>query len=258
MKLFDHISGTHFILKDGAKLYYEIIGQEGDPVILFLHGGFGSIEDFKPLLSMLNKRYRVIGVDSRSHGKSTSGSEELTYECIQKDIESLLHFLSVTTLTIIGFSDGGIVAHRLGAFTSLSIEKMVAIGSTWHTRDLLQTENLFKKITPESWKEKFPETYTLYQKNNPEPDFDKLVSAAKNMWLDKRTSGHPNEHVDKITCPLLIVRGDKDHLTSRRSHSDLADLVKGSMYLNIPFAGHVPYLDQPDIFSIALKQFLNS
>jgi pimeloyl-ACP methyl ester carboxylesterase len=239
-----------------ARIYYEIRGNSKGPVILLLHGGLGSIEDFNPLIPILNEKYCVIGVDSRAHGKSTLGGQKLTYERLQRDIESLLHFLKINTVTLIGFSDGAIVAYRLAAFSSLTIEKMVAIGSTWHVNDLQQREELFKKLTAESWKQKFPETYELYQKYNPEPDFDRLTEESKNMWLDKGLSGHPNEQVEKIKSPLLLVRGDTDHLTTRRSHADLANLVKGSTYLNIPFAGHVPYLDQPDIVRISLKQFL--
>jgi pimeloyl-ACP methyl ester carboxylesterase len=256
MNVLDHISGKYHNTED-ANIYYEITGNENGPVVLLLHGGFGTMEDFNAILPMLTDKYCVIGVDSRGHGKSTLGSKKLSYECLQKDIESLVKHLNIEKLYIIGLSDGGVTAYRLATYSIINIEKLVTIGSRWHLNDALLTESLFLKMTPDGWKTKFPATYTLYQKLNPEPDFNKLFSALIAMWLDKGHSGYPNEQLKHIACSLLIVRGDKDHLISRKSVAELAGLVENSMLLNIPFTGHVAFADQPEIFKISLRKFLS-
>jgi pimeloyl-ACP methyl ester carboxylesterase len=88
MNAFNHTSGKYYSI-DGANIYYEITGNKEGPVILLLHGGCGSMEDFTPVLPMLPDQYSVIGVDSRGHGKSTMGNAKLTYERIQKDVKGL-------------------------------------------------------------------------------------------------------------------------------------------------------------------------
>jgi pimeloyl-ACP methyl ester carboxylesterase len=55
------------------------------------------------------------------------GTEKLTYERIQKDVEGLLQQLGITKLTVMGFSDGGIVAYRLAASGNLDVEKLVTM-----------------------------------------------------------------------------------------------------------------------------------
>ncbi len=75
MRSFDHISGKHFDIDD-AKIYCEIIGDEKNPALLFLHGGLGNIEDFNDIISELPDKFRIIGIDSRGHGKSTLGSKK--------------------------------------------------------------------------------------------------------------------------------------------------------------------------------------
>ena len=55
---------------------------------------------------------------------------------------------------------------------------------------------------------------------------------------------------------LLIVRGDKDHLFSRKSAAELADCIPDSTFLNIPFAAHESFKDQPEIFKIVVNAFL--
>jgi pimeloyl-ACP methyl ester carboxylesterase len=256
MNAFNHAIGKFYNTGD-ANIYYEITGNREGPVILLLHGGFGTIEDFNSILSMLNEKYCVIGVDSRGHGKSSLGTQKLSYEIMQNDVQSLLQHLDIRKLSIIGFSDGGITAYRLAAFSILNIEKLVTIGSRWHVNDALRSEELFLKLTPESWENKFPETVTLYQKLNSEPDFDHLFSEVIGTWLDKGESGYPNEQLKQLACPLLIVRGDQDHLISGKSVAELAGLVKNAMLLSIPFAGHAAFKDQPEIFKILLQQFLN-
>lgn len=256
MNTFNHAAVNEHVIDD-AVIYYEITGNKDSPVMLLLHGGFGSMEDFNPILPLLLSTYCVIGVDSRGHGQSTLGSKKLSYGLLQKDIESLLLHLDIKQLSIIGFSDGGIVAYRLAAFSTLKIDKLITIGSTWHINDALQTKDLFLRITPQSWENKFPETVALYKRLNAEADFNRFFPAVVAMWLDDDNTGYPNEQIAQASCALLIVRGDNDHLTTRKSVAKLADLVKGASLLNIAFAGHVAYTDQYEIFKIALKQFLS-
>ena len=255
MRTFDHRSGEYLDI-DGARIYYEVIGNENSPALLVLHGGFGNIENLNTLLPGLDKEFKVIGMDSRGQGKSTLGSTALTYEQIQKDVERVLEHLNIDTVSIIGFSDGGIVAYRLASLTPLNIEKLVTIGSSWHLKNTEQTKEMILKITGESWRQKFPDTYDAYQRLNPEPDFDVLAQSVIKMWLDSNSSGRPNEAVKNISCPLLIVRGDDDHLVSREAVVELAGLVKSATLLNIPFAGHVAFEDKKEIFSIILNEFL--
>ena len=255
MRLFDHHSGEYLDI-DGARIYYEVTGHENRPALLVLHGGFGNLENFNTILPDLEKKFKVIGIDNRGQGKSTLGSKALTYEQMQKDVERVLEHLNIVALSIIGFSDGGIVAYRLASLTSLKIEKLVTIGSSWHLKNIEPVKEIFLKITGESWRKKFPDTYDAYQRLNPEPNFDVLAQSVINMWLDSNSSGRPNEAVKNISCPLLIVRGDDDHLVSREAVVELSGLVKRSTLLNIPFAGHAAFEDQKEIFATILNEFL--
>jgi pimeloyl-ACP methyl ester carboxylesterase len=255
MRTFDHDSGE-YLNSDTARIYYEVTGNENSPALLVLHGGFGNLENFNPILPALNREFRVIGIDSRGQGKSTLGAKALTYEQIQRDVERVLEHLTIDTLSIIGFSDGGITAYRLAALTSMNVEKLVTIGSRWHLKNTEPTREMFLNITGESWRTKFPATYDAYQKLNPEPDFDLLAQSLIKMWLDSNSSGYPNEAVKNISCPLLIVRGDDDHLLSREAVIELSGFVKDSRLFNIPFAGHAAFEEQKEVVMIILNEFL--
>jgi pimeloyl-ACP methyl ester carboxylesterase len=257
MKVFDHQSGKHVEI-DGAKIYYEQTGHgNGHPLIL-LHGGLGNIEDFNSILPRLSQDFRVIGIDSRGHGKSTIGSTELSYERIERDLQQIIEHLQLDKFSIIGFSDGGIVSYRLASHTSSKIQKLVTIGSPWELKSDDPVRDVYSKVTGESWRKRFPATYDDYQKLNPQPNFDLLVQAVVKMWLDSSPPGYPGNAVSNISCDLLIVRGDGDHLVSMETVVELSRRVKNSRLLNIPFAGHVAFDDQPDSFMHALNEFIKT
>lgn len=252
LDMFDHISGEHFHI-DGAKIYAELKGDPSLEPLLFLHGGFGNIEDFNPVIPLLRNKYRLIGIDSRGQGKSTLGNEKLSYERIQRDVEAVLRELGVESPAVIGFSDGGIVAYRLACLSSLKIGKLITMGSRWHFDYVQDTRDLLEGTTAERWKARFPDTVEKYNALNPEPDFERLAGSIVPMWLDGSGSGYPNEKVKEIKCSALIMRGDRDHLFSRSGAFRASELIAGSDLANIPFAGHVAFMDQTE----AVMKFVN-
>lgn len=255
MNKFDHKTGQHFEA-DGAKIYYEIVGNLEAPVLLILHGGLGNIEDLNSIVTKFASDFKIIGIDSRGQGGSTLGESVLSYERIQQDILAILGHLNINKLNVFGFSDGGIVAYRLAALRLLNINKLVTLGADWKIKSSDAVLEVYKKITAKSWREKFPETYDSYQKLNPEPDFDKLVPAIVKMWLDNSTTGYPGDTMKNIACPLLIIRGDEDHLVSLKSLVELRGLLDNSSFLNIPSASHEAFSEQQVIVLNAMKNFL--
>ena len=255
MKTFDHISGNEIKIDD-AVIYYEQIENKDKPALVFLHGGLGHIEELNTLLAGLCSEFHIIGIDTRGHGRSTLGTAKLTYAKIQEDVEYVLESLNIKKASFVGFSDGGIVAYRIAAKGNIEVDRLITISATWTTDDIIATHDVLSSVTAESWKTKFPKWYDQYQLINPEKNFEKLVTSIKSMWLDRNYSGHPNEKVNSINAPTLIIRGDEDHLLSRKSATELADHIRNSKLLNIPYASHMPFAEQPVILQIMVHQFL--
>ncbi len=255
MKGFNHTSGKNVNI-ESAKIYYEVIGAEDFPPLLVLHGGFGNIENFNDIMPDLLTQYKIIGIDSRGQGKSTLGNEELTYELLQKDIETILKHLEIDELTILGFSDGGIVAYRLASFSKLKIKKLITIGSRWHVKNIQPMKGVFLKITGEILKEQFPSNYAVYEKYNPEPDVDKLSKELVRLWLDESNSGYPNEEIKNISCKTLLLRGENDPIISDNDLIEASEMIKKSKVVTIPNASHVVFKDQKEQFLLTIKQFL--
>lgn len=254
MHAFDHQRG-HPVEVQGARIYAETIGPVDAPVLLLLHGGFGNLEDFNPLLPAL-EGWRLVGIDSRGHGRSTLGDGPWTYQRVQEDVEHVLATLGIDRCTVLGFSDGGIVALRMAASSRVTIDRLVVVGSTWHRDNLASTRHILQGVTAESWRRKFPDTHEAYQRLNPEPDFERFAKALVSGWLDESPSGHPDDTVSRIQAPVLVVRGDDDHLTTATDAEALRRTVPQGHLLNIPFAGHVAHTEGQTVFVPALHRFL--
>ncbi|MCP4024027.1 MAG: alpha/beta hydrolase [Desulfobacteraceae bacterium] len=256
MQTFNHTCGKYLEINT-ANIYYEEMGDKNKPVLLMLHGGPQDIEDLNPMASYLAKKFRIIGIDSRGHGKSTLGNEKLTYEQIQLDAEAVLKELEINIVNIIGFSDGGIAAYRIAANNKVKVKKLITMGASWSEKDVADADDVIRTITPESAKQIFPKNFEKYQQLNPEPDYDLFIQSLVAMWLDRSKTGHPNESVKDITAKTLMIRGDNDFLVSLDSLAMLKQKINESSFMNVPFAEHAVYEEQPQIVEIVLKQFLN-
>lgn len=60
-----------------------------------------------------------------------------------------------------------------------------------------------------------------------------------------------------VTAPVLVIHGEKD-IQPVQASQDYASLISHAQFILIRNAGHFPFADQPDQFSKAVGDFLNS
>src|ERR1700754_2629543 len=92
----------------GIKMYTESYGT-GKPLLL-IHGNSGSISAFTSTIPYFSKKYKVIAVDSRAHGKTVDSKDSLSFEMMADDFSALLDKMNIKSAYVIGWSDGGINA----------------------------------------------------------------------------------------------------------------------------------------------------
>ncbi|WP_417672228.1 alpha/beta fold hydrolase [Roseibium sp.] len=240
----------------GARLFMSAAGPADAPPILMLHGGLGSRHDFAPLSQMLCSSHRLLALDTRGHGRSTIGGLPLTYECLEQDLVEVIRRMNCGPVGLIGHSDGGIVALRVAASGHVPLRFVVAAGAHWDLKEDDPTRGLYTALTSDEWRQMFPSGVSSYEKENPEPDFERLFAAVKSMWLGAGSSAYPGETVRRIDCPLLAIRGDDDFLVSLENAVELIDRVKNARLLNIPFVGHDVFREGLPSLQPSLKTFL--
>lgn len=252
---FSHRHGERLPV-DGAELHVEQIGNPDGPAIVMLHGGFGSCETFNAITPALAPHYRLIGIDSRGQGASTMGDAPLSYARLQQDVEAITRQMGLSRYSVIGFSDGGILALRLAANPANPIDRIISIGGHWQLAADDPTRATFAKISTAFWKKYFPEEYAHYHEVSPAPDFDTLVERIRTLWLDDTEDGYPGEQVRNIHVPLLAIHGEDDPVVLRSNPLELVERVDGARLLWLPFTGHAIHEERPGWIIAPIEVFL--
>ncbi len=59
----------------------------------------------------------------------------------------------------------------------------------------------------------------------------------------------------KINIPVLIIVGDEDYFTPVTEMKNIAAEIKGSKFVIIENAGHMPNMEQPEVFNKVIADF---
>jgi pimeloyl-ACP methyl ester carboxylesterase len=240
-------TGAYFDVGNNTKLYYEVYGQ-GEP-LLMLHGGvYGYIDEFTPLISKLAEKYQVICLGTRGHVRSDIGQEPFSFNQRASDAYKLIQYLNLDSVTVIGFSDGSSAAFKLAANYPRVVTAMVVMG----TGDKVERDKF--TYTAEALMRDSPDYFKKRIENMPEPDrWDESLKMISEMYHIDQIG---KETFEKISCPVLLMNGDRDEYrdieSAVRAHNYLVD----SRLSIIPGCGHVIfYCNFPAVWE-SMKGFL--
>jgi len=59
-----------------------------------------------------------------------------------------------------------------------------------------------------------------------------------------------------VSCPTLVVAGEHDFICGPEWNRPMADAIRGSRYVEVSDAGHMPHYEQPEAFRAALVDWL--
>jgi pimeloyl-ACP methyl ester carboxylesterase len=240
----------HYLSVDGAKIYYEMYGSGGTPLVL-LHGGlYGYIEEFGELIGELSKHRRVIAIATRGHGRSELGTKPFSYALFADDAFAVIRHETNEKVDVLGFSDGAVTAYTLAAAHPDLIRQLVAIGGPRKLADWTpKAQAEFKSAKPGDVERDSPQFVAGRKKLMPQPerwlDFLERLNA---MW-----SGPvyvTDEQIRSIEVPTLIVAGDHDPYNQIAKFVELFQLLPNGELAVIPGCGHV-VLDCKGQFTIA-------
>jgi pimeloyl-ACP methyl ester carboxylesterase len=235
---------------NGIDLYYEVYGS-GEPLVL-LHGGLGNGTYFRNQIPVFAAHYRVIVVDSRGHGRSTFDDQPITYPQMASDTLALLDRLAIAKASIVGWSDGAIVAIEIAMHHPERLTKVVAYGANYNPSGM--RPDAFTNDTVTAY---FGQAYADYQQLSPQPErWDALVAALSTTYaIDP---DYTDEQLAAITVPVLILDGAKEELIDLNQTKLMALLIPGAELAIMPDTGHFAMFEQPDEFNAIVLDYLGT
>jgi len=224
----------HYINTGDAKIYYELYGK-GKPLVI-LHGGIvGSSLEMGQLIDSLAKRYQVIAVTTRGHGKSEIGKKTSSYPQKAEDVNAIIKAVTKDSVTVIGFSDGAYTGYFLAQKYPEKVKKLIAIGAgEW--KQGFRSFNNSKKVLFGLDSLYFKQQLTLM----PEPQrYDQWL-----LTVDKyyNTLSIGSETLGKIKCPVLVMAGEKDQNAPLKSVMAAYEMIPNAQLSIIPNAPHPVFL----------------
>jgi 3-oxoadipate enol-lactonase len=249
------------------ELAYKDIGI--GEVIVFLHGFCGSLSYWDKVATDLSSDYRVILIDLRGHGKSTSNVYPFTIDDMAKDIKEIMESLQLGQVYLFG--------HSLGGYITLSLlehypEKFLGYGLI-HSTAFPDTEEgklgrtnavnsiemngiqpfidgLVPKLFSDESINNLSEEVTLTKQIGYKTD----PKAAQQTLLAMKTRPDRNELLRKKLIPTLLVAGEQDKIIS----VDKTFSVEGSHIKTelIQGAGHMSMFEKPQDFIRVIREFL--
>jgi proline iminopeptidase len=268
---------------NGLKLWYKVSGR--GPVCILPTPGWGpSSELYYMKMKPLESLFTMIYLDTRGSGRSERPDPHAyTMHDFVADIEGLRRHLGVSTVWLMGHSDGGPMILNYAFEYSDRVQGMILVdapvGNTSRSNDRIQRMQLRKN---EPW---FDSAFSAFQKRpTTQKEFESNTQSilpfffASNENLEKnrdvfgkislsfeaqRGRGQSDQssadlavYLPAMKIPTLIVVGSDDFICPPPAAEYLHREIAHSKLLLIENAGHFPWLEQPEQFFGGMQAFL--
>ena len=249
------------ILCGDAKIYYERFGDKtATAPLIFLHGGLASRHAWYSQLPVFASGHTVICIDSRGHGRSTLGSQVLTYSLLASDVNSVMQHLDIGAAGIVGWSDGGNTGLRLALDYPQRVACLVAISANYHPSGV-QSEKLAALAAPDTrgqsaYKrllEPFISRAMHRGLTDKEHRGDSLRRKVSHMWQTRPQLGLFD--LEKIVQPSLLMVGEYDDIELQHS-KEMYTAIPGATLQIVENVGHGLIYDDPQTVNESIANFL--
>ena len=247
----DNLKIGKYAQADDAKIYYEVYGK-GEPILILHGGGVGTPYELGKILDELKKSHKLIVISTRGHGRSEIGHTPLTYKQKADDALAVLDDLKISApVQILGFSDGAYTAYEIGALYPDRVERITAIGAGTLKAGYFPSEANLADL------EKLDKKFFAEQKKiRPEPErWQEFMSDYMKFWSSQSIGA---ETFGKIKCPVLLIVGDEDDHAPVITVLEAHQMIENSRLCVVPKAWHSAFLDNYDVTSTAIFQFINA
>ncbi|MBW8787353.1 MAG: alpha/beta hydrolase [Rhizobium leguminosarum] len=219
------------------KMYYAEYG-EGEP-ILFIHGGLGNADVWGHQVADFARDHRVIVADSRGHGRSTRSQQPFGYDLMTSDYVALLDYLKIDKVTLVGWSDGGIIGIDMAMKHPEKLTRVIAQAANV-TTDGVKADVLNNK----TFNDYINVAGEYYRKLSPTPnEYDAFVTQISEMWATQ--PAWTATDLGKISVPVTLAIGDHDEAVKLDHTEMMAKVIPGAKLVILKDASHFAMLQDP-------------
>ncbi len=262
------------IAVNGTELFYQIDrhGSERRPVLVLLNGIFQRTEAWEPLMPYLS-RFTVLRYDMRGQGQSAVPEGVYTPELHADDLQSLLQQLSIDRYSVLGLSNGGIVAQVHAVRRPEGLQRLILLCTAARLDPLIRakveswqlalewggTLGRLQIALPWIWGRAFLEAHpeiatsaSLAQMLATAP----TVKAQQNLMAGFLTLADLRSKLPLVQVPTLVLSGEEDLLFPPFYSQEIANAIPGATHKLLREVGHVAALENTALLAKQIEDFL--
>lgn len=251
------------------------------PVLVCIHGWAMNAGQFRNFAESLSDRCRIIGIDLAGHGESRSACGPYSIERAADDLAVLCEQLDLSNIIGLGWSMGMhvwwemIAKYGEGKLAGLIVEDMSpkiyndenwSLGTLngrdidgieamladmqrdWTTFTYRFIPRVFARHRGDEWAELANELVHISLKNK--------ASTMSDYWFSMANKDY-RELLPSIKTKTLVIHGDLSQLYGPEVAEYLCQQLPDATKINFPNSGHVPHLEEPELFSTAIINFMS-
>ncbi len=269
------------VLVHDQRIAYLDVGA-GPPVVL-IHGFGGSMWQWEQQQHTLSQHFRVLTLDLPGAGLSDKPEIDYRPDQMLDFFVGFMDAVKIQQATLVGNSMGAGLAIGMALAHPTRVAKLVLIdGLPQHVMEKLTSPSVRRALetTAPSWLVSFgnmlfgglmiesvlkeivhdpalltPAVIERSNRNRQRPGLIKpIMTVRENLPLWE--SGFATR-VGEITHPTLVIWGEEDRVFPIAVGEELHQTIKGSRFIRIPKAGHIPQWERPDLVNQELITFIH-
>lgn len=278
------------------KCRYEISGNlEAKDTVVFVNGIANPLESWDQVKIYLDQGFKIINYDLRGQWFSeVTEGVGYSFRTMAEDLYLLMETLDIPNAHIVGTSLGGEIALWFQLLHPQKVKSLSIVASAPETSELLKRQvwrwkNQAQEAVIQISESKDPEAtmkkvgYKFYQGFLPDIYSNKYMEEHIEL-IDSRGvifreicglsffKGHVRlcdmvsrlrsdekltHHLNKISCPTLIVAGELDMIKPVKYSKMMHDKIPGAELIVMQDTGHAVFYEKPDELGFSLLQFLS-
>jgi pimeloyl-ACP methyl ester carboxylesterase len=270
----------HTVLVQGQRIAYLDLGE--GPSIILIHGFGGSMWQWEYQQHALSQHFRVLTLDLPGAGLSDKPEIDYSPDQMLDFVVGFMDAVKTPQATLVGNSMGAGLAIGMALAHPTRVAKLVLVdGLPQHVLEKLTSPSVRRALETRapSWLVSFgnwlfgglmiesvlkeivhdpalltPAVIERSNRNRQRPGLIKPIMAVRenlSLW----ESGFATR-VGEITHPTLVLWGEEDRVFPVAVGIEIHQTIKGSRFIRIPRAGHIPQWERPDLVNQELITFI--
>jgi len=258
-----------FARLNGVTLHHQVIGAAPDrPTIVFSNSLGTDFRIWRDVVVRLAGDYGLIVYDKRGHGLSETGPMPCRMADHVDDLSALLDHYQAKKVIVCGLSVGGLIAQGLAASRPDLVAALILcdtahkIGDedSWNARIrtikaggiAALSDVILGRWFTKAFRQSGDPAFTGYRMMLERTPVDGYLGTCAAIRDTDFTDA-----AGRIAVPTICIVGDEDGSTPPSLVGEMARLIPGAMYQEIPKAAHLPCVEQPAILTDVIRAFID-